>query len=88
MFLYAQDFFVKKMACNVYQRIGTQMAHFSILNTKPNLKRKCQFLIKFYIRVRQFRENVTLDIFARVKVSLVFSETSYTIKTKLNHFIN
>ena len=34
MFLYAQDFFVKKMACNVYQRIGTQTANFAILNTK------------------------------------------------------
>ena len=31
MFLYAQDFFVKKIACNVYQRIATQMANFSIL---------------------------------------------------------
>ena len=80
MFLYAQDYFVKKMACNVYQKIGTQMANFSISI--------CQFLIKFYVRVRQFRENVTLDIFARVKVSVVFSETSHTIKTKINYFIN
>ena len=87
MFLYAQDFFVKKMACKVYQRIGTQMANFSILNTKAKV-RKCQLLIKFYARVRQFRENVTLDIFARVKVSLVFSETIYTIKTKIKNFIN
>ena len=31
---------------------------------------------------------MTLDIFARVKVSVVFSETSHTIKTKINHFIN
>ena len=30
---------------------------------------------------------MTLDIFARVQVSLVFSKTSYTIKTKINHFI-
>ena len=40
MFLYAQDFFVKKMACNVYQRIGTQMANFSLLNTKTLSKAK------------------------------------------------
>ena len=40
MFLYAQDFFDKKMACNVYQRIGTQMANFSILNTKIQSKAK------------------------------------------------
>ena len=64
------------------------MASFSILNTKTYLKRKRQILIKFYVRVRQFCENVTLDIFARVKVSVVFSETSHTIKTKINHFIN
>ena len=38
--------------------------------------------------MRQLLENVTLDIFARVKVSLIFSETSYTIKTKINYFIN
>ena len=31
---------------------------------------------------------MTLDIFARVKVSVVFSETSHTIKTKINHFIS
>ena len=87
MFLYAQDFFVKKMACNVYQRIATQTANFSIETRKPNLKRKCQILVKFYVRVRQFRENMTLEIFARVQVSSVFSETSYTIKTKINHFV-
>ena len=58
------------------------------LTRKPNPKRKCKFLSKFYVRVRQFRENVTLDLFARVEVSLVFSEASYTIKTKINHFIN
>ena len=40
MFLYAQDVFVKKMACKVYHRIGTQMAHFSILNTKTYSKAK------------------------------------------------
>ena len=40
MFLYALDFFVKKMACKVYQRIGTQMANFSILNTKTLSKVK------------------------------------------------
>ena len=31
---------------------------------------------------------MTLDIFARVRISLVFSETSWTIKIKINHFIN
>ena len=40
MFLYEQDFFVKKMACNVYQRIGTQMTNFSILNKKTQSKEK------------------------------------------------
>ena len=85
MFLYAQDFFVKKMVSEDRDTNG------KFLHTKHEnllLKRKCQFLIKFYIRVRQFRENVMLDIFARVKVSLVFSETSYTIKIKLNYLLN
>ena len=67
MFSYAQDFFVKKMACNVYQRIGTQMTNFSILNTKHNLKRKCQLLIKFYVRVRQFREKCDVGHFRKSK---------------------
>ena len=40
MFLYAQDFFVKKTASNVYQRIGTQMANFSIPNTNAYSKAK------------------------------------------------
>ena len=34
IFSYAQDFFVKKMTCNLCQRIVTQMANFAILNTK------------------------------------------------------
>ena len=40
MFLYTQDIIVKKMACNVYQRIAIQMANFSILNTETLSKAK------------------------------------------------
>ena len=32
MLLYAQDFFVKKMACNVYQMIGTRMEFPNIMH--------------------------------------------------------